>query len=199
MINNTNLIKHITKRLLLLSVALLFTLNLKAQIREVKNDTISIINSSRYDSIHYIVIENLKKLEGLKLNVYQSSVGNKTIGYGHQSKNLIKNTITIDEADSILNEDFEKSVVLVISQTKFRKNNNPEKLLALASFVFNIGGELFLRSTLLSHIKKNVPLKSIKIQFNRWIYYKSKGKKIISLNLKRMRDFEFNLYSGKIK
>ena len=197
MINNTKLIKHITKGLLLLTVALLFTLNLKAQKQKI--NTISISDTSSYVAIHYTVIENIKKLEGLKLKVYRSPDENKTIGYGHQTKSHIKNFITVEEADSMLNEDFEKSIKLVILQTNFRKDNNPEKLLALASLAFNIGGELFLRSTLLSYVKKNKSSKEIKVQFNKWIYYKSKGKKIISSNLRRMRDFEFNLYCGRIK
>jgi GH24 family phage-related lysozyme (muramidase) len=203
------------KKLLLLIIALVFAFNLKAQVKEdkLRNDSIySITNSITYDSLHSKVIENLKKLEGLRLKPYNGS-GGKTIGYGHQiDKNFTKRVITTEQADSILRNDLQKSIDLVIAETGFNVNNNPEKLLALASFAFNIGGELFLSSTLLLCVKKKKSLKEIKAQFERWVHSKITTKtknpdgtikitrmKVINANLKRMRKFEYELFSGTLK
>jgi GH24 family phage-related lysozyme (muramidase) len=203
------------KKLLLLIIALLFAFNLKAQVKEdkLRNDTIySITDSITYDSLHSIVIENLKKLEGLRLKPY-NGVGGKTIGYGHQiDKNFTKRVITTEQADSILRDDFQKSINLVIAETGFNKNNNPEKLLALSSFAFNVGGELFLCSTLLLCVKKKKSMKEIKAQFDRWVHMRVKTKtknadgttkvtimKVVNPNLKKMRKFEYELYSNTLK
>jgi len=186
------------KRLLLLSIALLFAFNLRAQVKEdkLRKDTInSITNSISYDRLYSIVIENLKKLEGLRLKSY-NGVGGRTIGYGHQiGENFTKSEITIEQADSILKNDYDNAINFVRKETGFNEHNFPEKLLALASFAFNVGEGMFLKSRLLLYVKGNKLLEEIKAEFERWV--KANGKE--NKNLKRMRDFEFNLYSGKIK
>lgn len=203
------------KRLLLLSIALLFTSNLNAQVQEVKTkkDTISIADTTRYYLLYNKTIDYLKILEGFRNKPYGGSNGHRTIGYGHQiDHTFTKHIITIEQGDSILRDDFQKSINLVGKETGFDKRNSPEKLLALASFAFNVGGEMFLRSTLLLSVRRKKSLNEIKIQFERWIHVKTtiktvgedgkpktEIKSIINPNLKRMRDFEFNLYSGKIK
>jgi lysozyme len=93
-------------------------------------------------------IELITSFEGLELTSYKDAVGIWTIGYGHTGPEVkYGQKITKEEATDLLKKDLEwventiRSLVKTpITQSQFD---------ALASFIFNVGGTRFSKSTLL--------------------------------------------------
>lgn len=88
----------------------------------------------------------ITKYEGFKANAYKDPVGIWTIGYGHTGSAAYQgNIITPGQAQTLLNADMaEAQKPLKI----FADDLDPYQLAALTSFIFNVGGGAFLRSTL---------------------------------------------------
>lgn len=135
-------------------------------------------------------IELIKSFEGLFLTAYKCPAGIWTIGYGHTKGVKQGQQITANKAEEFLREDvaqFEKDVLkqnLKLTQNQFD---------ALVSFVFNVGGGNFQKSTLLRKAKVNSNDLSIKDEFLRW--NKAAGKVLPGLT--RRRQAEANLYFEK--
>lgn len=149
-----------------------------------------------YNKLYNSVLQSIKEFEGLKLEAYYCPAGYKTIGYGHLIRDYeaIDDSITIQQADSLLINDFEESISTIVRILKYGRYDQPEKTLALAHFVFNIGAGGFEKSTLLHLIKQDKP---IKYEMLKWVHYRDVNNKlIISNNLKNMRLYEISLYSN---
>jgi lysozyme len=107
----------------------------------------------------------LKKLEGLRLTAYKDSAGVWTIGYGHTGNVRSGQTITSEEAETLLlsdvsiHENAVKSLGVSLSQNKFD---------ALCCFSFNVGKSAFLKSTLAKKVKANPNDTTIISEFARW-------------------------------
>lgn len=135
-------------------------------------------------------IELIKSFEGLFLTAYKCPAGIWTIGYGHTKGVKQGQQITANKAEEFLREDvaqFEKDVLkqnLKLTQNQFD---------ALVSFVFNVGGGNFQKSTLLRKAKVNSNDPSIKDEFLRW--NKAAGKVLPGLT--RRRQAEADLYFEK--
>jgi len=83
----------------------------------------------------------LRKVEGLRLNVYKDTKGILTIGYG---RNLEQNGISLTEAELMLNTDINQTIadLIDIFPNFF---NFPENLrIVLVSMMFNLGKSKFL-------------------------------------------------------
>jgi lysozyme len=134
-------------------------------------------------------INLIKKHEGLRLSVYLCPGGFWTIGYGHKMQNNIITKITESDAEVFLINDLrlaEKVIHQGIKQRLYWHQFD-----ALASFIYNIGGNAFLRSTLRHKINYNQPF-DVEYEFLRWSY--CRGKKLLGLTARR-RD-EGKLFIG---
>lgn len=82
----------------------------------------------------------IKTFEGLRTTAYLCPSGVLTIGYGHTKNVRLGDTITCDEAETLLKLDlksFENHVNEV--NEKYNYNFNENEFSALVSFAFNVG------------------------------------------------------------
>ena len=130
-----------------------------------------------------ILIEKVKKFEGLRLTSYKDSAGVWTIGYGHTHGVKSGQTITEKQADSLLRgdlltaENYVNGMKLNLTQGQFD---------ALVDFCYNLGAGNLAGSTLLAKIRAKAPTEEIQAQFRRWVY---SGKKKLAGLVKR-REWE---------
>ena len=118
--------------------------------------------------------------EGLRLTAYRDPVGIWTIGYGSTGGVRRGMTITRDQAVLRLYHDVDDAeatvnnrVTVPLSQSQFD---------ALASFVFNVGGGAFRKSTLLQKLNAG-DYAGASNEFMRWI--KAKGRVLGGLVTRR--------------
>lgn len=113
-------------------------------------------------------IELIKRLEGLKLNSYKCPAGVWTIGYGHTGKDVTAGQkITADQAEKLLANDIQSICYPALNQVKVPLSQN--QFDALCSFVFNIGQNNFLSSTLFKLLNSG-RYKQASQQFSRWVF-----------------------------
>lgn len=127
--------------------------------------------------------EKLKEFEGLRLVAYRCPGGFATIGYGHLMKPSEKMKITKSEAEALLLEDIAKAEKVVSEFEKEVGTLSAGQWDSLTSFVFNIGGTRFLRSTLANKIRENKNSVDIGRCFDMWCY--ANNKKLIGLVKRR--------------
>ena len=133
----------------------------------------------------------IKQFESCALKAYKCPAGVLTIGWGNTSHAKAGMTCTQAQAYAWLNEDISKTEDIVtdaldgtpVSQNQFD---------ALVSFVFNIGGGNFRKSTLLKKIKAGDSAGAA-AEFGRWVYA---GKKILP-GLVMRRATEKALFEGR--
>lgn len=129
-------------------------------------------------------INHIKGWEGFKANVYLDSGGKATIGYGHLILPYESfSTITESEAVSILVKDLSSAENSVNNAVKVPLTQNQYD--ALVSFVFNVGGGAFRRSTLLKKINSG-ELSAAKTEFLKWV--NAGGKRVQGLVNRRVAD-----------
>ena len=147
----------------------------------------------KYNDLYKSALSKLREFEGLRLMPYADSHG-ASIGYGHFIRNGEHFTkITELEAEILLKSDFETAMKTVENNTKYNRYDNPEKVLALAHFVFNFGENAFVNSTMLYNIKHDKPINN---EITRWVHAKVNGE-FITLNcLVQRRNYELNLYNS---
>lgn len=133
----------------------------------------------------------IRKFEGLRLAAYRCPAGIWTIGYGHTSGVVPGMSITESRAEELLAQDVAVAEGIInaeripgLSQCRFD---------ALVSFVFNVGGANFKRSTLLAKVKANPDDNSIIDEFLRWVY----GGGVVLPGLQKRRLEEMRLYFSK--
>ena len=134
-------------------------------------------------------IELIKRFEHLMLNAYKCPAGVWTIGYGHTSGVEAGMEITEEQAEVLLVNDI-KPIEALLNGLMLHLNQN--QFDALVSFIFNVGADAFLRSTLLRRIKEGVGAKDIEAQFMRWVY--ADGKRLSGLIRRRIA--EADLYNS---
>lgn len=132
----------------------------------------------------------IRNLEGLRLTKYPDGSG-FSIGYGHQIKpgENIGDKITERVADNL----FQKDVLIAerIVNTLVKAPLSQFEFDALVSFVYNIGGSAFNKSTMLKYINQNRKDLAA-LEFDRWVY--SKGQ--IMPGLVARRNKEKNLFTA---
>ncbi len=129
----------------------------------------------------------IRQFEGLRLTAYRCPAGVWTIGYGHTSGVVQGIAITKEQAEEFLRQDIATAEIIVSAECQ---NLRQCQFDAVVSFVFNVGGWNFRKSTLLKKIKANPDDNSIMDEFLRWVY--SKG--AILLGLQKRRLAEMRLY-----
>lgn len=129
----------------------------------------------------------MRQFEGLRLTAYRCPAGVWTVGYGHTSGVVPGMTITKEQAEEFLMRDIVTAENIVNAECR---NLRQCQFDALVSFVFNVGGGNFRKSTLLKKIKVNPNDYSIMDEFLRWVY--AKGAVLPGLQKRRL--VEMRLY-----
>lgn len=132
-------------------------------------------------------LELIKKFEGCKLRAYDCPAGVCTIGYGHTEGVYSGMTISQDDAERFLQQDVEKVEKVINASVLVPLNQNQYD--ALVSFVFNVGAQAFLRSTLLARLNYGA-FKVVPYEFNRWVHIGGQ----FSLGLQNRRNAEVALF-----
>ena len=130
----------------------------------------------------------IRQFEGLRLKAYRCPAGVWTVGYGHTFGVVFGGmTITKERAEEFLRQDIAIAENIVNAECQ---NLRQCQFDALVSFVFNIGGGNFRKSTLLKKIKVNPDDNSIMDEFLRWVYAKG----VVLPGLQKRRLAEMRLY-----
>ena len=110
--------------------------------------TVSII-SSRLEG----AMQLIKSFEGFKAKAYQCPVGKWTIGFGHTLGVQPGDELTMEGAEYYLVMDMHQLDAWVekVYPNYFRLSEGRRAV--LLSFVYNIGGNAFLKSTMLKYLK----------------------------------------------
>ena len=129
----------------------------------------------------------IRQFEGLRLTAYRCPAGVWTIGYGHTSGVVPGMIITKEQAEELLKQDIETAENIVSAECP---NLRQCQFDALVSFVFNVGGGNFRKSTLLKKNKANPDDNSIMDEFLRWVYANG----VVLPGLQKRRLLEMRLY-----
>ena len=136
----------------------------------------------------------IKHAEGLRLKAYQDSGGKLTIGWGHTLRIKPFQEITAIMAEIFLVEDLLDSLKDISTYVKV--DINAFQKAALASFIFNLGGNKFRKSTLCRLLNEQKYSEAAN-QFTRWVYGRNKqGKLIVLPGLAKRRAAEKRLFLG---
>ena len=144
-------------------------------------------------------LDIIKKFEGLHkvkedgtVRAYRCPAGRWTIGYGHIKGVRSGMTATKQECEAFLQEDLAwcqaeiiKNVTVDLTQFQFD---------ALCSFIFNVGGPNFKRSTLLKLLNSG-KYDEVPAQFLRWDKATVEGAKVSLAGLTRRRTAEAALFT----
>ena len=125
----------------------------------------------------------IRQFEGLRLTAYRCPAGVWTVGYGHTSGVVPGMVITKEKAEDFLKRDIAMIENIVNAECM---NLRQCQFDALVSFVFNVGGGNFRKSTLLKKIKANPDDNSIMDESLRWVY--AKGVVLSGLQKRRLAD-----------
>ena len=117
-------------------------------------------------------LELIKKFEGCKLKSYLCPAGVPTIGYGHTYGVKLDRTISVQEAEVLLDHDYQAAQDQVERLVTVPLTEN--QLGALTSFVFNLGMGALAMSTLLKKLNKG-DYSGAAEEFNKWVYAKVNG------------------------
>lgn len=134
-------------------------------------------------------IKFIQKWEGLSLTPYKDVAGYWTVGYGHLMDKNDDTTrkISLFEAEELLKKDLSWAERVVNDYVKVPISQNEYD--ALVSFVYNVGKNAFIKSTLLK--KLNLDDKNgASNEFKRWV---RAGGKVIK-GLQNRRESEKNLF-----
>lgn len=137
-------------------------------------------------------IQMIKEFEGFRSKPYLDAVGVPTIGYGatHYGNGvkvkMSDKPIAEAEASALLQEMLKQYEKPVLDLVKSKINQN--QFDALVSFVYNLGGTNFAKSTLLKKVNANPMDLTISNEFMRW--NKAGGKVLAGLTRRRKAEAE---------
>lgn len=150
-------------------------------------------------------IEVIKHYEGFVPTAYTCPAGKKTIGYGHvMAKGESFTSVSLFQADLLLYQDITKAIFNLekIAPELFTADEHRiEKILAITSFLFNVGETNFRSSTLLKKIR-NQEWSAAANEILRWdkATDPKTGKKVALAGLTKRRQSEALLFAeGKTK
>ena len=129
-------------------------------------------------------VELIKESEGLRLEAYLPTPNDVyTIGYGHTKTAEKGMVITLAGAEALLLHDLAWVETAIDTYVQVPLNQNQYD--ALASFIYNIGGTAFRKSTLLKLLNAS-DYDGAANQFPRW--NKQKGKVLNGLTTRRQKE-----------
>ena len=121
-----------------------------------------------------------------------SDVGTtQVIGWGHDilPEDTFTTPLSAEDADALLKGDMDKALAIILAAVKVPLNQG--QLDALVSFVFNVGGGAFEKSTMLKNIN-NSDYTAAREQFRFWVHIGG----VVSLGLTRRRAAEEDMFNG---
>lgn len=124
-------------------------------------------NGEPWQRINARGLDIIKKSEGLKLRAYKDTGGVWTIGYGHTRGVKPSDVCTRQQAERWLASDVGDAEDDIRNLVRVDLNDN--QFSALVSFVFNIGGDQFRKSTLLKNLNAG-DYDLAADEFLRWVY-----------------------------
>ena len=141
-------------------------------------------------------LDLIKQFEGLKLESYVCPAGKLTIGYGHTIGVKLGQKITKEQAEELVKQDYDSACRDVRNLVKVPINEN--QLGALASFVFNLGKNALMGSTLLRMLNTG-NYRDAAMEFEKWVFAKDPktGVRSVLSGLERRRKAERNLFESK--
>lgn len=136
-------------------------------------------------------IELLKRFEGFSNTPYRDA-GGYSIGYGHYigSKPTI-NYISKDDAENLLRQDISKAEDVIRRYVKVPLNQN--QFDALVSFVYNVGPNAFISSTLLRKLNSG-DYRGAADEMMRWTKSRTNGVLVENPALVARRESERKLF-----
>ena len=138
----------------------------------------------------------LKTVEGFRSTAYDDAAGNRTIGYGFTSADMIgKGRISEGEAS------VELARICRSLSSKLRTELGGQRLTvaeeaALISFIYNIGWSNFKGSTMCRLLKEGKRGRVVADEFNKWVYVTKGGRKVVCDGLKTRRAMERQRFMG---
>lgn len=89
------------------------------------------------------LVSQLKTDEGLRLEAYQDTLGNWTIGYGHTGPDVTPGLKwTQEQAEKALRDDLNEALYLALTLPWFNALNEPRRA-ALVNMFFQMGNRVF--------------------------------------------------------
>ena len=137
-------------------------------------------------------VAHIERLEGFRAALYDDTGGVATIGYGHvpePGESFAGRTLTRTEALCILKRDIREAEAAVNLHVTVPLKQ--EQFDALVSFVFNVGEDAFMNSTMLRKLNAGHCC-AVVDEFRRWKY--DNGRAVRGLALRR--EAEIALYVG---
>ena len=129
-------------------------------------------------------VELIKESEGLRLKAYLPTPNDVyTIGYGHTKTAEKGMVITLAGAEALLLHDLQWVETAIDTYVQVPLNQNQYD--ALASFIYNVGGTAFRKSTMLKLLNTS-DYDGAAGQFPRW--NKQKGKVLNGLTTRRQKE-----------
>lgn len=158
--------------------------------KPISTDTL-LYSIKDYDSLKI----KIKFWEGFVDSIYEGRSHEPLIGYGHYVWNIENFTyhITKEQADSLLDKDLYEIIKLVHDSTGLEG----KKLLAVTSFVYNIGIGKYCKSSLHKKYISEGKTKGLNREWKRWVKYKRNDKWHSSPRLLTRRIWELSFYNTK--
>lgn len=126
-------------------------------------------------------IQLIKKFEGHSLVPYRCAGGHLTIGWGHRVRVYESfSSLAPGEDDILLERDLYAAECVLAKLVRVPLDVSQEA--ALLSFIFNVGGGAFQRSTLRMKINRQDHAE-VPHEFHRWVW--AKGQKLPGLMIRR--------------
>ncbi len=141
-------------------------------------------------------IEFIKQHEKLKLQVYQDTSGNDTIGYGHlitAGEDVLRGGITEPQAEQLLRNDIHSAEFIVNKIIKVPLTQ--DQFNALVSYAFNIGGGNFQDGDLQKLINSNAGEDAIR---KHWTTHWITSNGIFTQGLLNRREDEADLFFSPV-
>lgn len=129
------------------------------------------------------VLSYLKSLEALRLTAYLDGGGEWTVGYGHTGMVKSGDKISRTRAEELFRADVGTAVACIRHWVKMPLHQR--EFDALVSFVFNIGGGQFSKSTMLKYLNRGHYF-AAEMEFPRW--NKDNGRTVRGLTIRREKE-----------
>ena len=115
------------------------------------------------------LINLLKLHEGFVSHCYDCGEGYKTIGFGRLLDKKLGGGITEEEAEYLLKNDVDKSVIVLQNKLNFFSDLSEVRKTVLIDMYFNMGNRLFKFEKTLEHVKnKNFTEAAEEMLNSRW-------------------------------
>ena len=138
----------------------------------------------------------LKTAEGYRPTPYTDAAGNKTIGYGFTSAEMIGCGLISEKDASVellrLCRSISRRLRMELGTQRLAVNQEA----ALISFIYNIGWGNFKTSTMCRLLKEGKRGTEVSKEFGRWVYVTKDGKKVVSEGLRKRRERERRWFEG---